>query len=553
MKTTKLIAAFGLFLFALSGCDLTALNENPNNPTDDVDYNMNDPRLAATLRNGIPMEGDDEQRIKSLMIDFYAQIADGGGQTTKNYFMNEDWNRRMYKRVQSNVSSLNIVIRNLMDDEEFTNSVAVAKIWRVFTQASGVDFFGPIPFASYKETEDNPPYMSVENSYSEFFRELDEAIALIDKKHSNSPFTDPASDIIFSNNMSKWRRFANSLRLRLAMRLSEVNPSLCSTEVGKALTSGVMESLVDNAYLPPKADGSWGADYNYTMFQITWSTPIVMTSTFEKLVTNIGGVDFPTNIVNQRNGISGTSTPLSNVYPAKVDPRATVMYDPAFETGDWKSVPYGLSSTNNNAGEYRRVLHAEMGFVMKNGAPYKNRPYDVMLYEEVCFLKAEAFLRGFAQGDAKAEYEKGVRSSLTTWGVAANADSYLASTDKNMAGTSANYDDQTGDGNTALEKIITQKYIAAFPDVAMESWNDKRRLNLPRFDVALERNELYYDPNNKDIKDPKNFIKRVQYPQQEAQINKTEYDKGVALLGGADDVTTPLWWDKNANYCTSAN
>jgi hypothetical protein len=87
----------------------------------------------------------------------------------------------------------------------------------------------------------------------------------------------------------------------------------------------------------------------------------------------------------------------------------------------------------------------------------------------------------------------------------------------------------------------------------MEAWNDKRRLNLPRMDVAISRDPLLYSTKDDNIKDPTNFIKRVQYPQNETQINKAEYDKGVLLLGGMDNVTTPLWWDKNAKYCTSSN
>lgn len=554
MKTIKfLLVVCGTFLFTLSGCDITDLNENPNLPTDDVDFNMNDPRLAASLRNGIAMDGDDEQRVKSLMVDFYAHVGDGGNYGTKNYNMNEDWNQRMYRRVQSNVSSLNIVIRNLTEDNEefYSNAIAVAKIWRVFTQASGIDFFGPIPFATYKEIENNPPYMSVQDAYKEFFRELEEAVTLIDRKVSNPAFADSNSDIIFRNNMQKWRKFANSLRLRYALRLSEADEATCKAEAVKAIESGLIEGRADNAQLPPKADGSWGADYNYTMFQITWGGPIVMTSSFEKLVTNIGGMPFPTDIVNKRSGLNGTATPLSNVHPEKADPRAPIMFDPAYNNGDWKGIPYGLSQTDYNSDSYKANQHAEFGFIIRDGAPYKSRSYDVFLYEEICFLKAEAALRGFIAGDAKAEYENGVRASFATWG-AIGADEYLASTEKNLAGTSANFEDQAGAGNTALEKIITQKYLAAFPDVAMESWNDKRRLNLPRFDVAEFRYELLYNNSNKDIKDPKNFIKRVQYPQQEAQINKAEYDKGVQLLGGADNVTTPLWWDRNANYCTSA-
>lgn len=554
MKTLKIFAACSMFLFTVAGCDLTDLNVNPNEPDNNVDYNFNDPLLASLLRKGIPLEGDIEQRHKSLQIDFYAHVADGGSQAPRLYETNDEWNERIYKHVQANVSSLNIIINSLAESgDKYKHSIAVAKIWRVFVQASGTDFFGPIPFASYKEIVANPPYVSVEDTYNEFFTELTEAAEMLGESCEETIFMDAASDIYFKNDVDKWRKFANSLRLRYALRLSEVRSEKCVEEAKKAIAAGTMESRADNACMPPKADGSWGQDYNYTMFQITWGGALTMTSSFEKLVTGIGGFDFPTDLVNKRAGLKGNTVALTSVHPAKVDPRATLMFDPGYEVGNWRGLPVGVSKTLYNEGDYKRITYAEFGYIIKNGAAYKSRPYDMFLYEEVCFLKAEAAARGFVTGvDAKAEYEKGVRASFETWGVSDKADAYLASAEKNLAGTSAKYDDQEGAGNTALEKIITQKYLAAFPDVAMESWNDKRRLNLPRFDVLLERYALLYDNNNRDIKDSKNFIKRVQYPQQEVQINKEEYNKGVQLLGGQDNVASPLWWDLNKNYCTSA-
>ncbi|MDR2920779.1 MAG: SusD/RagB family nutrient-binding outer membrane lipoprotein [Tannerella sp.] len=554
MKTIKIYMALSFFLFMLSGCDLTDLNENPNEPDNTVDYNFNDPLLASLLRTGVITEGDVEQRYKSLQIDFYAQIADGGNFVTRNYEIRDDWNLSIYKLFQSNLASLNIIINSLSESgDRYKYTIAVAKIWRIYIQANAVDFFGPIPFASYKETVDNPPYTSVEDAYNEFFTELAEAAEMLGGSSEEPIFMDSASDIIFGNDNERWRKFANSLRLRYALRLSEVNSSKCTEEAQKAIAAGTMTGSDDNAYLPPKADGSWGQNYNYTMFSITWTTAINMTTTFEKLLTNIGGLNFPTGLVNKRNGLNGKTIELTGVHPEKVDPRATQMFDPGFEVGNWKGYPVGLSTTNYNSGEYYKNNYAEMGYIVKNGAAYITRPYDLFLYEEVCFLKAEAALRGFASGDAKSEYEKGVRASFQTWGVSDKADQYLASAEKNLAGTSANFDDQSGAGNTALEKIITQKYIAAFPDVAMESWSDKRRLNLPRFDVLIQRYELLYDNSNTNIKDPTNFIKRVQYPSQESQINEEEYNKGLQLLGGPDYVSTPIWWDKNMNYCTSAN
>jgi hypothetical protein len=241
------------------------------------------------------------------------------------------------------------------------------------------------------------------------------------------------------------------------------------------------------------------------------------------------------------------------------------MFDPSHQNGDWKGRPDGLNLTLHtelDATEYQSVDFAELGILYKDGAPWKSRPYDLMLYEEVLFLQAEASLRGYKTAETKDLYEAGVRASFATWGVASEADAYLASTAVNLAGTSANYDDNTGnyskdgsgDGNTILEKIITQKYLALFPDMSQEAWNDKRRLNLPRTDVAMDRYTLIWPTNSStDVKNPSNFIKRVQYPNSEIQINEVEYNKGLQLLGGDDKVNTKIWWDKGVNYCTSPN
>ena len=87
--------------------------------------------------------------------------------------------------------------------------------------------------------------------------------------------------------------------------------------------------------------------------------------------------------------------------------------------------------------------------------------------------------------------------------------------------------------------------------MAQEGWNDKRRLNLPRMDVAIYRDPAIYSGADNDFRKPENFIKRMKYPTQESLINKDEYNKALQLLGGEDQATTNLWWDKNANYCTS--
>jgi hypothetical protein len=563
MKNIRILITCFILAVPFACDDFGDLNKNPNSPDGSVNYNFQEAALGSIFRASVPaIEGDDEQRVKSLMVDFYAQTLDGGNFATRYYQMNDDWSARMFRRIQGGVSNMNLVLRGLAesDPESVANAKAVAMIWRVWVAAVGVDWFGPIPLAGYEgEVVENPSYRSPEDIYNEFFEELAEANTLLSSGNTNPIFRNSKYDIIFQNDKEKWRRFGNSLHLRLAMRLSEVNSAVASEEAVNAIAAGVMESAANNAKLPT-ANGGWGQDYNYTMFQITWGGPLNMTSSFEKLASGIGGIDFPVaGMKNKRSNVA-----LSANHPAKVDPRGPVMFDPAFQTGDWKGRPDGLNLTNHpelTAANYESVDFSEVGFMYSAGAPYKNRPYDLFLFEEVLFLQAEAALRGYTAGNVKTLYEAGVKASFATWGVAAQADTYLASTAQNLAGTSASFDDNTGDfsttgtgaGNTKLEKIITQKYLALFPDMSQEAWSDKRRLNLPRTDVAMDRYTAIWPTPSTDVKNPANYIKRVQYPNSEVQGNEVEYNNGVELLGGSDLVNTKIWWDTGKNYCTSVN
>lgn len=528
-----LIFAFGIFACT----DLDEMNKNPNLPTSDI-YDFSTSQLSTLLRKGSTYDGAHIfQRVKSLHIDIYAQMLDevpSGWTNTRNYFSNDGWTIDYWNAVPSWITSLNIIINQGKDDPKRVNSVALAKIWRVYIQSQATDLFGVMPFPSYKEIVYNPPYVSVEDQYLEFFAELDEAVELIDPEVG---FLSASEDMIFHGDVTKWKKFANSLRLRLALRVSEVDETLCTQQAQAAVSGGLMESVADDAKCLPSNVG-WGNDYNYTLL-FGWGETQHMTSSFEKLVTGIGGIDWPA-------GIS------ANVHPAKIDPRAPVMFDVP-SGGVWKGVPPGLHPNDVNQAPNNKTEIAILGeyIVGPPDARKISRPYDLMLFEEVCFLKAEAIHRGFISGTAKTEYENGVAASFSRWGVS-GASTYLASTDKNLAGTSASYDDQTGAGNSALEKIITQKYLALFPDMSIEAWSDKRRLNLPYFDVLAYRDPAIFASLPNIYNDSRSFMKRVKIPASEAVNNAELYNAGVALMGtGGDKTSTNLWWDTNQNYCTS--
>lgn len=528
-----LLLAFGLF----SCSDLDEMNKDPNRPTGDM-YDFSRSQISTLLRTGSTYNGAHMfQRVKNLHIDLYSQMLDevpSGWTNTRNYFSNDGWTIDYWNSSPAWVSQLNTIINLGKDDPNRINTVALSKIWRVFIQSQACDLFGVMPFPSYDEIVDNPPYVSVQNQYTEFFAELDEAVGMFDPAKG---FLTANEDMIFGGDMNLWKKFANSLRLRLALRVSEIDQALCTAQATAAIAGGVMESSADDAQCPPSNYG-WGNDYNYTLL-FAWGETQHMTSSFEKLVTNIGGITWPESVA-------------ATTKPEKVDPRAVVMFNPSAE-GSWKGVPPGLHPNDVNVSPNSKAEIAILGefIVGPTGAFNITRPYDLLLFEEVCFLKAEAAERGFISGDAKTEYENGVNASFTRWGVE-GATEYLESNEKNPAGTSANYNDVAGAGNTPLEKIITQKFISLFPDISIEAWSDKRRLNLPRFDVPAYRDPAIWASMPENITDGSSFMKRVKIPDSEAVNNAVEYEKGVALMGpGGDRTTTPLWWDLNKNYCTS--
>lgn len=543
MKTKKYIAlvASGLLL-AFSACnDFDSLNENPNLPTPDM-ADFNEAKLGSVLRYGIDLNMRDDagnlnggghlhQRLKSLNIDFYSQYLHPGNQGPSNYIPNDSWNFEYWKGHYQWLSSLNEVIIDSQEGGDATlNNIQIARIWRVYIQSQITDYFGPAPFPLIPEK--NPDYMPVDKQYELFFSELDEAVKTM---NPDLPIIG-ASDQVYFGNFEKWRQFGNSLRLRLALKVSEVNAELCRTQANAALNApGGLMAQGGDAEIGGAAD--WGNQYNYYMYQVTWNGKMVMTSSFEKILKGIGGLDY-----------TGAASPS----PGKVDPRGARYFDPSVEANLWKGTKPGLPSGQNSDLDKKNAYMSQIYII-----PNSSRKTQAFLYEEICFLLAEAYERGFITGGtslAKQWYETGVNASLKRWGVGGDAEAYLASTAKNEWGTSANYDDAVGAGNTKLEKIITQKYIANYPDVAYQAWTDKRRLNLPAFDVPVYRNpDAGYDSNNMKIKDPKNFINRQPFPQNEKLVNLDKYNAGVSLLGGTDGVATNIWWDVDANYCTSAD
>ncbi|MBK5719963.1 SusD/RagB family nutrient-binding outer membrane lipoprotein [Dysgonomonas sp. Marseille-P4677] len=557
MKTKNIFISFllGATLFS-SGCTdgFDALNSDPNNP-DDSRYDFSYSDIAASIRNIATYGGADvHQRAKALSIDVYAQYTGGSG-TSRTYAMNDEWQAKYWNSYYNTwLTTLNIVIKNSAQYEGRDNSIAIARIWRVYGQAQFTDYFGPAPFP-FSPDDENPDYMPLDKQYELYFKELDEAVKQFDPKLKFMS----GEDQIYWGDMAAWKRFANTLRLRLALKLSEIDEEACKSQIQAALAAdGGIMTAKDNAAIAGTT--GWGNQYPYYLYQVGWGEKQVLVKSMEKALTNIGGIALKYTDKEGNPVLDSKGKVITPTGPAKIDPRGLRMFDPGpADFGyKWAGLIAGQQTEDgdarNNVGKMSQI------FVIPNDS----RKTDIFLYSEVCFIMAEIAERFGINGgkSAKEWYEEGVKQSFLKWGLVDEngaldtnlVNAYLESTDKNSWGTSAKYDDVVGAGNTELEKIITQKYIASYPDMSLQIWNDKRRLNLPALDIPQYRNEGYGTyPGGGDIYNPLNYIQRTVYPQNEKLINESKYNAGVAQLEGGDKTSAPLWWaSKKSNYCTSA-
>ena len=190
------------------------MNVNPNSPTpDSVDPNY----LISPIIVSSTLEVNIYQRIHNLYNDTFAQYFANDKYTSNVCVPNDDWSQEYWNKVWGWISGLNEVIRTCSGNEKYVNSVQIARIWRVWIFSRTTDLFGDIPYSEACDGSGKPAkYDTQKDIYYDFLKELTEASEAIDLNGRNLG----TSDFIFKGDMARWKAFANSLRLRLAMRLS---------------------------------------------------------------------------------------------------------------------------------------------------------------------------------------------------------------------------------------------------------------------------------------------------------------------------------------------
>jgi hypothetical protein len=412
---------------------------------------------------------------------------------------------------------------NMMAYGDNANQIACSRIMMAYLFHIMVDTWGDIPYYSYGTKSANfqalqlsgateviyPVYAPQTEIYEDLLKELQAAETQLD-------ITKPGfkiGDNIYKGNVAKWKLFANSLRLKIALKIRAKNATLANTHINDAIAKGVFTSNADNALFAFETVDK-NSSPMYAAWNVTKRKDFAVSNT---LITLMKGEN-----LYGHNGTTHTTPITSNPFIGLYDPRIEQYAD---KNGDGEYVGMPVAETSGQAATITWKSFPSTPNITGKA------DYAVVLleYAEIAFIRSEI------ENWNQTHYENGIRASMQKWGVPTTAiNTYMA------AVPAANQ-----------ENVLTQKYIALYMD-GQSAWSEYRRTGFPKtlmkpgnYCVYRPFNNTYYrfvfSPIPAEITN--DLPKRMQYPVAEQTLNGENYKAAVAkLAGGKDNLIAPLWW-----------
>ena len=473
----------------------------------------------------------------------------GGRHTLDNNEMSRIWTS-FYTQSLKNIIDAQY---RTAEDAEKVNINSVLRIYRVYLMSIITDTYGDAPFSEaglgFLEGKFNPKYDKQEDIYNAFFLELEDAVNKID------PTKDKVTgDLIYAGDVTKWQQLANSLRLRFAMRISNVNPTKAQTEFENALAAngGVITDASSDALIKYMTIAfSFGqeaySDYRgNSLSQLLFgndpaNNPSYLCSTFFNQLYNSGD---PRTFKISRcyyDGLMSATSPDNRVDITQEMIENGIDFSPRDPGAySWEPWPTGYDSdicaelaVNNPS--VTATMAREVEPKLANNFLKSDNPGVVMTSAEVKFLMAEATVKKWNVGSVSAEdlYKQGVRAAMD----------FLTDNYGCTATTDAEFDafiqDKGAFGHTdnqKLEAINTQAWILHFTNPA-ECWANIRRSGYPKLKSPAEYGFGQYLTGGTEIP------VRLCYPVLESSYNKKSYNEAIERMGGTDNWHSLLWWD----------
>lgn len=455
------------------------------------------------------------QNLNADMFSGYMHDAKplNGGSHNSDYNLQDGWNAAMWGHTYAYIFP-QIYQSELMTRENHPAFWGITKILKVEVMHRVTDYYGPIIYTHFADISSNYQPDTQKKVYHEFFNELDTAVSVLSKYMVENPQNTDFSpfDILMDGKYTSWIKFANSLRMRLAIRIATAEPEKARLEFMKGFQN------------------EYGC--------LSTADECVSVSTAE-------GYSNPLGEINRVWNETFMSAPMESILNGYDDPRRAVYFEPCTDkqhSGEYRGIRQGTCFSHT----YYTSL-SKLNIDQKTDAI-------LMTPAEVWFLRAEAALRGWTSEDAGYCYKNGIAISFQQHGIY-QWDEYMES-NRTAADFHDAYDAdndigarclvspqwmETAGKEEKLEKIITQKWIAMFPE-GCEAWAEQRRTGYPRlFPVK-------YNNSRNGCIDSEIMIRRLNFPGSLQTENKKQYDELVKALGGPDHAGTRLWWDTGRNW-----
>ena len=491
-----------LALLALASC--TAKFDEMNKPTTGLTAESAQPMyiFGRTLYNG---SSNDHQRNFNLNDDMYAHYFAQGLGWTDFWRYNAGWGDIYWRDFYTDRLQEYWLINEITEGQDMYSCVrACNDIWNVVLWLRVIDRHGDAPyfdaegnFAAGKGT--TLPYSNVEEIYADLIKRLKNDVALLGNTNGQVDFG--AYDFLFQNNWNQWKKFANTLIMRLSMRFANVWDNFKQDFI--TASAACFDSPSDYARISCDT-GVWGDYYDRTFND--WS------NTF----TNCDFMDM----------MNGTNKGYTT---GVVDPRRAFFFLPgtaeAKVGSNWDGYPFDYTSDTEattvqahggNKSYARLNMYEKDGFFHYSKVGNENLSWCYSSYSEALFLKAEAVLRGWIGGDAEAIWKAAIKASMDEIGVFvtrsggkatisdADANAYIAA----LPAFGANKEMQ-------LRSIIIQKWIALYPN-SVEAWAEQRRTGYPDYFSGVL---TYPQVSSSSGVSVGNIIQRIPYPQNEYNTN----------------------------------
>ncbi len=507
----------------LSGCtgDYDSMNRDPMGITSgDLGYMM-----PYIQEQGARLDSWTYQVGDNLHTNLYAQYFANSAAyfTSDSYSYNSKWVtdgfwNSYYVGVLKQVKTA----KTIADvDSAYANIYQTMRIFTAQCTAQTTDLFGDIPYTEASTGSSRSAYDSQQSIYTDIFKELTEAVDYLNAHLSDAGMITykDNQDLIFNGDLSKWVKLANSLRLRYALRLVYIDPATAQKEGEAALsaTGGMLASNADNAGVYVSGAGVNG----WPLFQISGWGEFCMSKTMENMLKQTSTVVDPR--ITLWFGHTTGSTAASPVFagiPNGLSTTQLATYPDANRSYVWglQTLP-GWNTRDDNTTTFNIAKRQK-----------------VMDYSEVCFLKAEAALRGWSgAGNAETEYLNGIQASFDFEREGVTSTLYSTSDDNTYktTGAVAWSSQTTTEGH--LKQIITQKWLALYPN-GVEAWTEFRRTGYPELTPVAVSLESAINAANGE------FVKKLRYVDDELRENPNSTATTLNNNQG-DGMAVRVWWD----------